>query len=640
MKIDINLDNDFEKQVNKLKDKYGEAMTRINGFSDEQLDYTCFIDNFVDSETVSQATIDESANISTGTKDVRNLLDEMSKPHSKLLSLNKIYYEIKKAYGKKTANKWLEDEWSGAIYTHDAPSASFYSYCYAYELKGLAEKGLYFLPKSNTEPPKHLTTFMAHLREFIVWVSNRTAGACALPSFFIYTWYFWNKDIQSGYYLVDPEYYRKQMFQQFIFEVNQIHGRIVQSPYTNLIIMDRNYITEIFGDREFPDGTLVIDHIEDIIEHQKVFMQTEAEIRKEVFHTFPVYTYSLLFQNGKFVDEEFARWCNKQNLEWYDSNFYVGDSVTNLASCCRMLNDVSKQKQFQSSIGGSLVEIGSVKVSTINLMRIALESNGDTEKFIKILKDRVKLNMLALDRIRYIIHRNIEKGLLPNYKYGVINLEKQTTTNGLTAMYEAIEQMGMINTDEFGNVSYSDEGIEFASKIMDTVNQLQDEADFGYNVSLEIIPAESANIKLCKKDNIIYGDKGKFIYSNQWTSLMAKCSINERIKLASILDKKAGGGQILHIGLEGAQLTEEESWKLLNYIANSGVIYFAYNPKLSICEKSHTFFGDVCPICGRPKYDEVSRIVGYLVPTASYSEGRKEEYENRRWYTIGDDTYL
>lgn len=640
MKIDINLDNDFEKQVNKLKEKYGEEITRINGFSDEQLDYTCFIDNFVDSETVSQATIDESANISTGTKDVRNLLDEMSKPHSKLLSLNKIYYEIKKAYGKKTANKWLEDEWSGAIYTHDAPSASFYSYCYAYELKGLAEKGLYFLPKSNTEPPKHLTTFMAHLREFIVWVSNRTAGACALPSFFIYTWYFWDKDVQAGYYLVDPEYYRKQMFQQFIFEVNQIHGRIVQSPYTNLIIMDRNYISEIFGDREFPDGTFVIDHIEDIIEHQKVFMETEAEIRKEVFHTFPVYTYSLLFQNGKFVDEEFARWCNKQNLNWYDSNFYVGDSVTNLASCCRMLNDVSKQKQFQSSIGGSLVEIGSVKVSTINLMRIALESNGDKEKFIKILKDRVKLNMLALDRIRYIIHRNIEKGLLPNYKYGVINLEKQTTTNGLTAMYEAIEQMGMINTDELGNVSYSDEGIAFASKIMDTVNQLQDESNFGYNVSLEIIPAESANIKLCKKDNIIYGDKGKFIYSNQWTSLMAKCSINERIKLSSILDKKAGGGQILHIGLDGARLTEEESWNMLNYIANSGVIYFAYNPKLSVCEKSHTFFGNVCPICGRPKHDEVSRIVGYLVPTASYSEGRKEEYENRQWYAVGDDTYL
>ena len=640
MKININLDNDFEKKVNQLKTKYGDELARINGFSDEQLDYTSFIDNFIDSETVSEATIDESANVDSGTKDVRNLLDEMSKPHSKLLSLNKIYYEVKKAYGKKIANEWLEDEWTGALYLHDAPSTSFYSYCYAYELKDLAERGLYFLPKSNTEPPKHLTTFMAHLREFIVWVSNRSAGACALPSFFVYTWYFWNKDVQNNYCLIDPEYYRRQMFQQFIFEVNQIHGRITQSPYTNLIVMDRNYITEIFGDREFPDGTFVIDHVEDIIEHQKVFMETEAKIREQVFHTFPVYTYSLLFQNDKFVDEEFARWCNKQNLKWYDSNFYVGDSVTNLASCCRMLNDLTKQKQFQSSIGGSLVEIGSVKVSTINLMRIAIESGGNKEKFIDILKHRVNLNMLVLDRVRHIIHRNIEKGLLPNYKYGVINLDKQTTTNGLTAMYEAIEKMGMINTDEFGNVSYSDEGVEFACEIMDTVNKLQDEVDFDYNVSLEIIPAESANIKLCKKDNIIYGDSGKFIYSNQWTSLMAKCSINERIKLSSILDKKAGGGQILHIGLEGAQLTEEESWEMLNYIAKSGVIYFAFNPKLSVCEKSHTFFGDVCPICGRPKFDEVSRIVGYLVPTRSYSQGRKDEYENRQWYKVGDDIYM
>ena len=101
----------------------------------------------MDSDNVANATIDPNAN--AGTKDVRGLLDEMNKPHSKLLSLNKIYYEIKKEHGKKVANKWLEDEWSGALYLHDAPSSSFYSYCYAYELQNLAENGLYFLPKSN-----------------------------------------------------------------------------------------------------------------------------------------------------------------------------------------------------------------------------------------------------------------------------------------------------------------------------------------------------------------------------------------------------------------------------------------------------------------------------------------------------------
>lgn len=633
MDIHINLDNDFERQLEKLKKKYGEEITRINGFSEDQLDYTDFIDNFVDEDnSVADSTIDSSANVST--KDVRTLLDEMNKPHCKLLSFNKIYYELKKAHGKRVANKWLEDEFSGALYMHDAHSASFFSYCYAYELQNLAEKGLYFLPKTNTAPAQHLLTFMNHLREFICWVSQRSAGACALPSFFVYTYYFWKKDVEEGYYLKDPEYYRRQMFQKFIFEVNQIHGRITQSPYTNLIIMDREYITELFGDRVFPDGTYVIDYVDEIIEHQKVYMETECEVRKQVFMTFPVYTYALLYQDGKFVDEEFARWCNKQNLQWYDSNFYIGDSVTNLASCCRMLNNLSKQKAFQSSIGGSLVEIGSVKVSTINLMRIALESKGNKEKFIKILTDRVKLNMMALDRVRYIINRNIEKKLLPNYSYHVINLEKQTTTNGLTAMFEAIREMGMTNIDEFGAASYTDEGLEFAKRIMDTVNELQDNSGYDYNVSLEIIPAESANVKLCRKDNLIYNRHEDFIYSNQWVSLMSKCSIDERVRLSSQLDKKAGGGQILHISLEGAQLTEEVSWKILNDMADKGVIYFAFNPKLSICEHSHTFFGNICPICGKPKKDEVSRIVGYLVPTSTYSKERYDEYQNRMWYEV------
>ncbi len=635
MNINFNLDNDFERQLEKLKVKYGEEITKINGFSDEQLDYTDFIDNFVDEQNaVADTTIDSSANVST--KDVRTLLDEMSKPHCKLLSFNKIYYEIKKKFGKRVANKWLEDEFSGALYMHDAHSASFFGYCYAYELKDLAEKGLYFLPKTNTQPANHLTTFMAHLREFIVWVSNRSAGACALPSFFVYTYYFWKKDVESGYYLKDPEYYRRQLFQQFIFEVNQIHGRITQSPYTNLIIMDRNYIEELFGDRTFPDGTFVIDYVDEIIEHQKAYMETECAIREQVFMTFPVYTYALLFQNGEFVDEEFAKWCNKQNLRWYDSNFYIGDSVTNLASCCRMLNNVQKQKVFQSSIGGSLTEIGSVKVSTINLMRIALESGGNKTKFMQKLTDRVKLNMIALDRVRHIIQRNTEKKMLPNYSYGVMKLDHQTTTNGLTAMFEAIREMGMIQTDKFGNQTYTEEGLEFAKKIMDTVNELQEEAikEYGYNISAEIIPAESANVKLCRKDNILYSRDQDFIYSNQWISLMAKCSINERIRLSSQLDKKAGGGQILHISLEGAQLTEETSWKMLNDIANAGVIYFAYNPKLSLCEHRHTFFGDTCPICGGKKIDEASRIVGYLVPSSAYSLDRLREYQNRMWYEV------
>lgn len=627
MKINLHLDHDFAKEFKHLRRKYGEKMADLNGLGTKQLDYTTFIDNFIDSDNVANSTIDPNANANT--QDVRGLLDEMNKPHQKLLSFNKIFYEIKKKYGLKTAKAWLEAEWTGKLYMHDAPSSSFYSYCYAYELQEIAERGLYFLPKTNRKPPQHLTTFMAALREFIVWASNRSAGAVSLPSFFVYTWYFWNKDVQEGYFTKDPEYYRKQAFQQFIFEVNQIHTRITQSAFTNLMIMDRNYITEIFGDRTFPDGSLVVDHVEDIIAHQKVFMETEADIRKEVFLTFPVYTYSLLFQEGKFVDEEFARWCSKQNLKWYDSNFYVGNNVSNLSACCRMRMDLSKQ--FQSSIGGSLLEMGSVKVSTINLMRLALESGKDKAKFMELLKETVTLNMQVLDCVRHIIHRNIEKGLLPNYSYGVMKLEKQTTTNGVTAMFEALKHMGLLTTDAAGKVTYSKEGLAFAEEIMDTINQLQAEAPFDYGVSLEVVPAESANVKLCKKDNLLYKRKEEFIYSNQWTSLMAASSLNQRIKLSAALDDRAGGGQILHINLD-SQLTEEQAWELLNTIAAQGVIYFAFNPKLSRCAQEHVFHGPHCPECGEGPKDYITRIVGYLVPTSAYSADRKKEFDNREWY--------
>ena len=52
--------------------------------------------------------------------------------------------------------------------------------------------------------------------------------------------------------------------------------------------MDRNYLTELFGGRMFPDGTFAIDHIDEILEHQKVFMEVIAEIRKTNMMTFPV----------------------------------------------------------------------------------------------------------------------------------------------------------------------------------------------------------------------------------------------------------------------------------------------------------------------------------------------------------------
>ena len=176
MDIKVKLNKNFTMAYNRLYEKYGEEFAYLNGFGDNQLSYTDFIDNFIDKSTVADASVDGNANV--GHKDMRTLLNEMPKPHRKLLAYNKIYYELNKQYGFKTANEWLELEWNRGLYLHDADTSTFKPYCYAYTLKRLAEEGLFFLTNFNYEPAKHLTTFIDFVKEFISYNSNLTSGAC------------------------------------------------------------------------------------------------------------------------------------------------------------------------------------------------------------------------------------------------------------------------------------------------------------------------------------------------------------------------------------------------------------------------------------------------------------------------------
>lgn len=635
MEINLNLDKDFTNCINELRKKYGEKFEMMNGFHNQNLNFTDFINNFVDTTTVADVSIDANAN--SNTHDVRTLMSDMVKPHTKLLSFNKIFCETRKKYGLAAARKWLEEEWNGTFYLHDAPSSSFMSYCYAYDIQPIAEKGLFFINRFKTSPPKHLTTFNDHILEFISWAANRTSGAVGLPSYLVYSYYFWKEDVKNKIFLKDPEYYRRQCFQKFVYDLNQPYLRVTECAFTNITVMDRCYLTELFGGKQFPNGEYIIDYIEDIIEHQKVFMEVVSEIRNNTMMTFPVLTYSLLFQNGKFVDEDFARWCNKHNMKWCDSNFYVGNDVTSLSNCCRLVSNTKKLRAFINSIGGTSLSIGSVKVNTINLRRIALETNGDKDKYVEILTERVKTCIRTLDVVRGIIKRNIEKGLLPNYTYGLIELDKQYNTIGITAMYEVLNDFGLINTDEFGNKSYSEEGLEFAKRIMNTINTIKDAYEDEYSINVEAIPAERANVVLCNKDNELYQPANEyFIYSNQWIPLMEKCTLDEKIKLGAILDKECGGGQISHINIQGNFANEEQAWDLLNYIASQGVIYFAYNKKISVCEDEHAFFGETCPKCGKPKTDTYCRVVGFLTPVSSWSKERKKEFDHRKWFKVSE----
>lgn len=633
MNIKLNLSKDFERCLEDLKKKYGEDFEYINGVHPSQLDFSEFIDNFVDKDTVADASIDPNANANH--KDIRSFISEKAKSEDKLFGLNKIFYEIKKKWGLRTAKQWLEQEFSKGFYLNDSTSASYFPYCWANDFTRLATEGLFFLGNYNNQAPKHLTTYFDDVIEFVSFLSNRQSGAVGMPNILIWAWYFWKKDVENGYYMKDPDYYLRQQFQKLIYRLNQPFLRIDQSAFTNISIFDRPYMEALFGGVEFPDGTLAIDHVEDLIDCQKVFMEVVSEIRETNMFTYPVLTYSLLYQNNKFVDENFARWCSNHNMKWSDSNFFVSDNVGTLSNCCRLLSDTKKLDAFINSIGGTALSVGSCRVSTINLVRIAYESNFNKKKYLEILRDRVILDCKALYSMRHIIKRNIEKGLLPNYTDGAVELDKQFCTIGGIGMYEVMDLFGLINTDELGNKSYSDEAIEFTTKILETINDVKDNFTDEFSYNLEMIPAENCAGVICQADNLLYEQNKYFIYSNQWIPLIEKCTIQEKCRLGSLFDKMCGGGCIAHINIENRFPNEETAWEMLNYVAAQGVIYFAFTTKISVCEDKHAFIGtNTCPICGKPKADTYARVVGFYTPVSNYQKIRKQEFNKRKWYDV------
>ena len=609
MEITLRLSKDFERCLEDLKKKYGEDFEYINGVHPSQLDFSEFIDNFVDKDTVADASVDPNANANH--KDIRSFMTEKGKSEDKLFGLNKIFLTIKKQWGLRTAKQWLEQEFSKGFYLNDSTSASYFPYCWANDLTRLATEGLFFLNKYNHQPPKHLTTYFDDVIEFTSFLSNRQSGAIGLPNVIIWAWYFWKKDVEDGYYMKDPDYYARQQFQKFIYRLNQPFLRIDQSAFTNVSIFDRPYLESLFGGMEFPDGTYAIDHIEDLIEFQKVFMEVISEIREENMFTYPVLTYSLYYKDGKFQDEDFARWCSNHNIKWSDSNFFVSDNIGVLSNCCRLLSDTSKLDAFINSIGGTALSVGSCRVSTINLARIAYESKLNKKKYLEILRERVLLDCKALTSMRHIMKRNIEKGLLPNYQDGAVELDKQFCTIGGIGMYETMDMFCLINTDELGYKSYSDEAVEFATQILDTMNEVKDnfECDFSFNI--EMIPAENCAGVMATANNLLFEDNRYWILSNQWIPLMEKCTIQEKCRLGSLFDKKCGGGCIAHIDIENRFPNEETAWDMLNYVASQGVIYFAFTTKISVCEDKHAFIGTKeCPNCGKPVADTYARVVG------------------------------
>lgn len=624
--------DDFVDAMMEFKKKYGDDIFYIQGIANNHMDLAAFSKKFFNKSAttaVADVTVDANANVSE--KNIMQYNYESNKALLRLNSLYQMYKWVKKFYGKVVAKQAIEKIISGELFCNDL---HFYStnYCYSFDLDVLVREGMTFF-KGNMpiNVPKRTESFIALTIQSVAYISNQIAGASAFPNFFIFLDWFYQKDYGKGYMEKEFKKNKKHFTNQW---QNLIYSlcfpfRGSQSPFSNFSIMDKGFLNTLFGDYVYPDGKK--PDIDSIYELSKAFFEYFEEINgNEGIFTFPVMTMAIsLDDKGNYLDPVFVDWVAKVNSRKALANIFQSEPNA-FSSCCRLvsnLEDISALG-YQNSLGVSGVSVGSHRVVGLNLPRIALLEKDNPN----ILEENVDLVCKILISHRRLIQDKIDRGYLPLFTTGWMQLSKQYSTVGFVGAYEYVCNKGLdIKTDE---------GLELLKQTMGRIEKQikiwQNKTKEGiFNV--EQIPAESVSVRLAEIDNVLgYNKENHKLYSNQYIPLTENASIYDRLRIQGEMDNYTSGGAIMHLNVEDEKpLSEKQFRNIIKAAKENGTVYFAVNYAYSECEKKHYSVGKnkKCPICKGEIVQQYTRVVGFITPVSSWNKTRRTyEYPNRVFY--------
>lgn len=622
-----------ERSFNDELSKYPNSLLRETGVSDDLVNVSLVLDKMFSSSKVDVTTADMSTdpNANVGSASYATILQECHKGALKRHSLKELYKKAWELWDEGTAKRLLKKEIEGELYFSDLHLFTA-PYCYNFVAQWLMYKGLPFVPRIPSQPAKHLDTFLQHAAQLITYASNHQSGACALAGFFVACDYYVRKDNLTNKKQII------QLLQEFTYTINQPFRFSNQTPFLNITLFDRYYLEELYGDMIYPDGTK--PNVESVISLQKMYAEwiMDETRTKGVIFTFPVLTIACLTdkETKEPKDREFFDWAAKTNAEFGLFNFYFSDSAGSISSCCRLSNDINKLRElgYINSFGAGGDGIGSTGVITVNLAHVFLLGKKNGIDPWAELEEAVKDAQKAAYIRKCFVKENAP--LLPLYQHGFIDINSQYCTIGICGMYEAARAYGVL--DNGLNNENEKQYIEFASKVLDIINNLNVEAAEIYHepFNLEQVPAEGQAVVLARKDMIQGLQNDSVIYSNQWIPLAeSEVDVYKRIKLAGILDRACSGGAILHI-TTGTKVSPEVQKRLLKYCARMGVVYCAFNYTLSKCSCGAVVCGDIskCPECGGTNIEIYTRVVGFITPVKQWHSVRRDEFIRRKRYDL------
>lgn len=577
-----------------------------------------YIDHYIHSQnSASGSLVDANANVDT--KNIGILEAEMYKSDTIQVNRALVQRKLTEKYGKKIAEKYIEDIEKHRIYIHD--ETSLRPYCASITLFPFLLNGTKPLG-GTSEAPKNIHSFCGSFVNLVYQVASGFAGAIATVEFLMYFDYFAKKTWGANYIDLHTAEVR-QALQGVVYALNQpASARGNQSVFWNISVLDRFYFEQLFGGFKFPDGTQPV-YEGTFRKLQMFFMDWFRQERERALLTYPVLTASLLVDaEGNPKDKHFAWACAEEMSKGLSFFVYESDSVDSLSSCCRLRNEFT-DNTFSYTLGAGGVSTGSVQVITINMNRYVQTRE---EEFLELVS-RVHMYLMAH---RAIIEDYIEGGLLPAYSTGFISLDKQFCTIGINGMLEASEYVhGEADTVFFSS---------YLKEIYESNKRWKE--DTGVKFNTEFVPAENLGVKNAKWDKEAGLKVPRDCYNSYFFPVEDDSyNIIDKLRLHGKENTQwLDGGSACHLNLEQL-MSKEQAYELICIAGKLGVNYWTFNVLMTICNDCgfiNVNTENHCTKCGSKDIDYATRVIGYLKRISSFSEARQKEAGLRIYNKAGD----
>lgn len=514
--------------------------------------------------------------------------------------------------GKVIANYWLshvypaeigEAHREGDIHVHDLDMLA--GYCAGWSLRTLLHEGFNGIPgKIEAGPPKHLSSAVGQMVNFLGTLQNEWAGAQAFSSFDTYLAPFVRKDNL-------PYEQIKQCIQEFIYNLNVPSRWGSQTPFTNVTFdwvcpEDLRDQVPVIGGEEMPFTYGELQAEMDLINQAYIEVMTAGDARGRVF-TFPIPTYNIT-EDFPWESENADRLFHmtaRYGLPYFQ-NFLNSELKPNMirSMCCRLQLDLRELLKRGNGLFGSAEQTGSLGVVTVNCARLGYLFRGDRDALFARLDALLELGRNSLEIKRKVIQQHMDAGLFPYTRRYLGTLRNHFSTLGVNGINEMIRNF----TNDEHDIT-TEWGHAFAVELLDHVRarltEFQEETGHMYN--LEATPAEGTTYRFAKEDRRRYpgiiqaGTEDAPYYTNS-SQLPVGYTDDpfEALEMQDALQTRYTGGTVLHLYMN-EQISSVEACKSLvrRSLERFRLPYITVTPTFSICPTHGYLSGEhaFCPKC-------------------------------------------